>query len=158
MDVAKVRIRWAEKEAAVRELERNGKVDPADLIQAARNPDHPCHGDFTWDIEEAANERWRDQARKIIRTCKFEVITTEITASTVRYVESPTDQGMFASLPKMRGVQNTSSVMAKELGMLHGNASRVYGIALAKQGIIGAELVSLLQSIRDQIGSIKDSV
>ena len=28
MDVAKVRIKWAVKEAAVRELERNGKVDP----------------------------------------------------------------------------------------------------------------------------------
>ena len=158
MDVAKVRIRWAEKEAAVRELERNGKVDPMDLVNAARNPDHPCHRDFTWDVDQAAQERWRDQARKIIRTCKFEVVTTELTASTVRYVESPTEGGMFASIPKLRGVQNTSAVMAAELAMLHGVASRVYGIALAKQGIIGAEVVAELQSIRDQIGALKDSV
>jgi hypothetical protein len=58
------KVSWKEKEAAIRSLESGGMVDPLSLIEAARNEDHPCHGDFTWDVEQAASERWRDQARE----------------------------------------------------------------------------------------------
>ena len=116
---------WTEKEVAVRSLESGGKVDPEDLIEAARDESHPCHGDFTWDVGAAALERWRDQARSIIRKCKFEVIVDDVTTSVVRYVESTDNDPVFVSLPKIRGVAKTSAVMQRELQMLHGNACRV---------------------------------
>ncbi len=152
------RVKWEEKEAAVRELEVRGKVDPMDLVNAAMNPKHPCHNDFTWDVEQAAKERWKDQAKSIIRRCKFEVITQDVTESVVRYVGSPTDGHTFQSLPQTRKVSDTSEIMVRELAMLHGNAARVYGIALAKQGMISPEVVSSLRSIRDQLESLKNSV
>lgn len=149
---------WAEKEAAIRALERKGRIDPIDLINAARDPQHPCHDDFTWDIEAAANERWRDQARSIIRKCKFEVIYEDVTTAVVQYVPCGDDDAVFLSLPKIRSSSTTSAVLSAELRMFHGLASRVYGIALSKQNIVGSAVVSELGAIRDMIGALKDSM
>ena len=149
---------WKQKEAAIRELQKNGKVDPIDLITAARDPSHPCHDDFTWDVDAAAAERWRDQARAIIRRCKFEVIIEDVTERVVRYVESPDDDPVFVSLPGMRSASKVSTVMVRELSMLHGNAARVCGIATSKAGMLGFGMVDELCSIRDRLATLKASL
>jgi len=149
------KVKWADKEAAVRALEKNGKVDPLDLIEAARVANHPCHGDFTWDIGTAAAERWRDQARWIIRRCKFDVIVEDATEPVVRYVpDAGSDKDVFASLPKMRSVTKVSNVLAAEITMLHGVASRVYGIAIAKQGMVDNSVVVALRMVRDTVAGL----
>lgn len=149
---------WKEKEAAIKALERGGKVNPLDLIQAARSPDHPCHNDFTWDIQAAAEERWRDQARAMIRRCKFDVIYEDVTTPVVQYVPCGDDETVFLSLPKIRSSSKTSAVLSAELKMLHGLASRVYGIALAKQNIVGTSVVSELEAIKNQLAALKESM
>jgi hypothetical protein len=149
---------WKEKEAAIKALERGGKVNPLDLIQAARSPDHPCHNDFTWDIQAAAEERWRDQARAMIRQCKFEVVYEDITTPVVQYVPSGDDETVFLSLPKIRSSSKVSLVLSAELRMLHGLASRVYGIALSKQNIVGTSVVSELEAIKNQLAALKESM
>jgi hypothetical protein len=101
---------WEEKESAIRALERQGKVNPVDLIEAAKSPDHPCHNDFTWDIQAAAEERWRDQARAMIRRCKFDVIYEDVTTPVVQYVPCGDDETVFLSLPKIRSSSKTQSL------------------------------------------------
>jgi hypothetical protein len=151
-----VTVSWKEKEAAIHALEKSGKVDPNDLIHAAMSEDHPCHNDFTWDTEEAARERWRDQARALIRRCSFEVQVEEVGSRVATYVPSPDDEDTtFHSLQKMRSKTRTARVLVAEVNMLHGLASRVYGIALAKQGMVGDETVSEIRLIRDQVAEVK---
>lgn len=150
-----VRISWKEKEAAIRALEKNGRVDPVELIEAARNPEHPCHGDFTWDVEKAAAERWRDQARELIRSVKFEVIVEDVGNLVCMYVPSGDEDSVFMSLPKIRSKSQASAVVLAEVAMLLGNASRAYGIALAKTNIVGADVVAQLLSIREQVAALK---
>lgn len=148
-------VPWKVKEAAIRALEKNGRVDPVDLIEAARNPDHPCHDDFTWDVDQAAAERWRDQARALIRTCKFEVLVEDIGNAVCMYVPSGDEDATFVSLPKIRSKSQASAVVLAEVSMLLGNASRAYGIALAKTNIVGAGVVAQLLSIREQVAALK---
>lgn len=150
-----VKISWKEKEAAIRALEKNGRVDPVELIEAARSPEHPCHGDFTWDVEQAASERWRDQARELIRSVKFEVRVEDIGNAVCMYVPSGDEDAVFLSLPKIRSKSQASAVVLAEVSMLLGNASRAYGIALAKTGIVGADVVAQLKAIRDQVSVVK---
>jgi hypothetical protein len=148
-------MKWKEKEQAIRELENRGKVNPNDLITAARDPAHPCHTDFTWDLNKAAAERWRDQARALIRQCKFEVLFEDVTHPVVNYVASPDhDSDLFVSLPKMRSQLKTSAVMSAELSALLGHCSRTYGIALAKQNIVGTDVAARLAVIRDQVSEL----
>ena len=151
-------VKWSDKESAVKSLQRNGRVDPADLIEAARAESHPCHADFTWDIGQAASERWRDQARKIIRQCKFEVIVEDVTTPVVSYVPSPDEDYTFVSTRKLRSKSDTSYVMVSEVTMLCGLASRVYGIALAKQGIVGVDVVNTLEIVRDTLSGLKSEL
>ena len=150
-----VKVSWKEKEAAIRALEKNGQVDPVRLIEAARNPEHPCHSDFTWDIKQAASERWRDQARELIRSVKFEVIVEDVGNPVCMYVPSGDDDAVFMSLPKIRSKAQASAVVLAEVAMLLGNASRAYGIALAKTNIVGAGVVAQLLAIREQVASLK---
>ncbi len=148
--------KWADKAAAIRELEKGGKVDPRDLIKAAKAANHPCHDDFTWDVKTAAAERWRDQARQLIRRVSFEVTVDDATESVVQYV--PNDDGeepQFRSLPKVRSKSVVGSLIASEVAMLHGLASRVYGIALAKENLIGADRVATLRTVRDLLAELK---
>lgn len=150
-------VKWSQKqkEVAIRWLEKNGRIDPDDLIEASRDPGHPCHGDFTWDVEQAAQERWRDQARALIRSVKFEVRVEDIGSQVCMYVPSGDDDMVFVSLPKIRSKTQASSAVLAEVAMLLGIASRAYGIALAKTNIVGADVVAQLKSIRDQIADVK---
>ena len=151
--------KWSEKEASIRALEHRGIVDPQDLIEAARDEEHPCHGDFTWDVKEAAAERWHDQARKLIRQCSFRVdVDEEVGVRVVNYVPSPEDDKTFKSWPKTRSKQHVSDRLVAEVANLHGVAARVYGIALSKAGIVGDEMVARLGSVRDQIAEIKSEL
>lgn len=153
-----VQVSWEVKEAAIRALEKNGRVDPVELIEAAKDPEHPCHGDFTWNIKQAAAERWRDQARALIRSVKFEIKVENIGKSVCMYVPSGDDDAVFVSLPKIRSKAQASAVVLAEVAMLLGNASRAYGIALAKTGIVGEDVVAQLKLIRDQTASLKEEL
>ena len=156
--VEKVRVKWAVKEAAIRALEKNGRVDQLDLIEAARDPEHPCHDDFTWDVDQAAAERWRDQARALIRTCDFEVRVEDVGSRVCMYVPSGDEDAVFMSLPKIRSKAQASAVVLAEVAMLLGNASRAYGIALAKTNIVGADVVMQLKAIRELVATLKDEL
>ncbi len=53
--------------AELEQLERNGIVKPADVVEFARNPETALHACFEWDDTEAA-QQWRiEQARAVIR-------------------------------------------------------------------------------------------
>ena len=149
------KVSWKEMEAAIRALEKNGRVDPVDLIEAARDPEHPCHSKFTWDIQQAAEERWRDQARELIRSVKFEIKVENVGNAVCMYVPSGDEDAVFVSLPKIRSKAQSSAVVLAEVAMLLGNASRAYGIALAKTGIVGEDVVAQLKSILDQVAAVK---
>lgn len=148
--------KWTDKEAAIKALERGGHVDPNDLIKAARNPDHPCHGDFTWDVDQAASERWRDQARYLIRQCKFEVLVEDHGPRSVTYyVSEAGETDVFQSLPKMRSATTVSDVFDSELASLQGVLARVLGIAEAKRAVIGDEAVKSLRQMSNTLAKMR---
>jgi hypothetical protein len=152
-------VSWKLKERAIRALERDGIILTDDLINAARDPRHACHGDFTWDLTKAAQERWHDQARALIRQVSFPIEVNEITERIVNYVPTPnTDGSSFTSLPKLRSKAQVLAMLGTEISMLHGLTSRVFGLAVAKERIIGTETVQQLESIRGQLASLKEDL
>jgi hypothetical protein len=149
---------WKEKEAAIRLLEKNGKVDVDDLIRVAIAESHPCHECFTWDDAQAAQERRRDQARALVRRVTFSVQYADATESVVMYVPSSGEEHKHRSLPKIRSKDEAREMMLVEVRQLHGVASRVYGIAIAKKGTVGSngnQIVSALSGIRDAVADVK---
>jgi len=147
---------WADKELAIRALEKRGKIDPHEVVLAAQDPDSPLHECFTWDDAEAASQFRLEQARALIRRVKFEVLTEDATERVVRYVPSPDPKRPFNSLPEMKSENQAVATLAAEVAMLHGLASRVYGIALAKEGMVGASRVLRLREIRDRLAVLNE--
>ena len=71
----------ADPQAIGKELERlkdpDGNIYCKKIITAAREPSHLFHPHFTWDVQRAAEERWMDQARILIRAIHIEDDRTE---------------------------------------------------------------------------------
>ena len=54
---------------ALRSLESRGKLDPVDVVEAARDETSPLHDRFTWDDSDAAHQFRLIEARKLIQVC-----------------------------------------------------------------------------------------
>lgn len=76
-------------ENALRDLEHDGRLMPADVVKAARDEDSPLHSSFEWDDTEAAQKYRLHQARALIRTVKLMVTVREVPVSVPYYVRDP---------------------------------------------------------------------
>jgi hypothetical protein len=43
-----------------------GVIRPIDVVEAARDPESPIHGEFEWDTEKAAVTAWKQRARQML--------------------------------------------------------------------------------------------
>lgn len=76
--------------AELRRLQRDdGRVLPADVVDAARDPASPLHAHFTWDDDRAAGLRRLDEARALIRRVRIEVTVRDIPLIVPAYVRDP---------------------------------------------------------------------
>lgn len=50
------------------------RFTPADVVQEARNPKSPLHDHFTWDVSEAAQKRWLQEARLMVNHVRVVVV------------------------------------------------------------------------------------
>jgi len=77
----------------LKSLERDGKLYPADVVNAARSPSSPLHPYFDWDDSSAAEKYRLDQARALIRSVQTEVrITSGVQFAVPVYVRDPRAQ------------------------------------------------------------------
>jgi len=74
-------------------LERDGRLYPADVVNAARPKSSPLHRYFDWDDRSAAEKYRLDQARALIRSVQAEVrITSGVHFAVPVYVRDPRAQ------------------------------------------------------------------
>lgn len=71
----------------------NNLLNPAHVVEAARDPDHILHDEFVWDDEDAAEQYRLAQAGALIRRVKFTLVrqdaqTKQITLRTTRAYQS----------------------------------------------------------------------
>lgn len=63
-----------------------GRLDPEDVVEAARDPESVLHNDFEWDDTEAARQHRLNQARRVIRSVRLNVTVNRIPLSVPAYV------------------------------------------------------------------------
>ena len=77
--------------AELERLFREGLLRPADVVEAARDPESPLHTHFEWD-DTAAAAKWREeQARQLIRNIRIEV-GDSVPVSVRAFVSLPVDR------------------------------------------------------------------
>lgn len=124
-------------EAAIQAIadKNGGRVTASQVVTAARNKDSALHSWFTWNIKEAAEERWLEQARALIRSVRVEVTTTHFTVQAPAYVRDPTVdprlQG-FASLARLRTDDDASrEAVVNEFARASAALARAKHVAVA---------------------------
>lgn len=130
--------------------DRNGgRITPDMVVDAARSPASPLHEHFTWDVREAAEERWRDQARALIRAVRVEVTTTEFAVRAPIFVRDPaapeTVQG-YVSLGRLR----TDEDLARE--------AVVAEFARAAAALTRAKAIAAALGLADEIEEVRERV
>lgn len=79
-----------EKATFVRSLgDGNGHIEPAAVVEAAREPDSPIHDEFEWNVKAAAEQHWLDTARGLIRFVRLEVEVERETVIAPFYIVDP---------------------------------------------------------------------
>ena len=68
---------------------KHGTITPDIIIEDAKDEQSPLHAQFEWDTDVAAMEHWREQARAIIRTVRFEIVVENITIRPPQYIRDP---------------------------------------------------------------------
>lgn len=77
------------RQKAIAELEKDGRVTAAALVEAARDRKHPLHGDFDWNDKSAAHKQRIEKAREIIASVRVIVTTSTQRISSVSYMRDP---------------------------------------------------------------------
>lgn len=67
-----------------------GRLTPEAVIEDAKAKDSPLHGQFLWNVKQAAYQHWLEQARGLIQ--KYRVVVTEEKISAPEWVRDPTAQ------------------------------------------------------------------
>ena len=104
-----------------------GVLSPANVIEAARDPNSAMHGQFEWDDSEAAQAYRLQQARALIRRVKVNVVRSDQEvvhipsftrqASSPGYVETQVIVGTGGQLAAAIMTLTHCATMLRNLGM-----------------------------------------
>ncbi len=120
---------------ALKSLADQGDLTPRRVVDEARDPQSPLHGEFNWDSQVAAQQYWEWQARKLIE--RFHVYVRTISAADPVSVQvfvrdplmAPMKQG-FVEVAKMTRAEAVQS-LKQEVTRLEGHMQRTWGLATA---------------------------
>lgn len=80
-----------------------GVLTPDAVVADAKQEDSPLHDLFEWDVAKAAEARWLDTARIIIRTVTVVITTTTATMKVPYYTRDPDVKGQgYRSVEALR--------------------------------------------------------
>lgn len=116
--------------------QHGGVMRPMDVVEAARDPQHPFHLEIFRDSDQdAAYEARVNRARNIIQRVRYVVTTTRERVEAVYYVRdpvAPTEEQGYLSLPRIASdVVVARQSMAREWGKVRSYLERAHAQALA---------------------------
>jgi len=157
----KRRVPLALKVAALDALrDRQGRVLPERLIEAAGDPDHPFHDDFTWDDRQAGIERRMDQAREIIRHYVFRAVRGEKVVMVPKYVSDPTiDRSAYVSTMVLAKKPDVArAVLEEELARIEAQVMRARALAFyyKAEDLLEPALRDIFRRARPEIARVAD--
>ncbi len=130
----------------------HGKLTPDIVIDEAKDPESILHGHFDWDVDAAALEHWRNQARRLISSVRV-VFTTDTTAvACVAYVRdpsAPSDEQGYVQVNQVRtDTDRSREVLVSEFSRAAAVLTRAKEIA----AVFGME-----NEVEELIGRVHDT-
>ncbi len=128
-----------------------GRLTPQAVVDDAKDPASPLHAHFTWDVNEAAAERWLDQARTLIRTVHVTFRTEHTVVRAPYYVRDPSATSREPGYVAIKTLR-TEADMAREAVV--NEFSRAADVLRRAKNI--AKALSLDAEVEDLISDVID--
>lgn len=148
--------------AVLTKLETAGDLTPDNVIEAAKDPESPLHGEFTWDLEAAAMITWRAQARSLISQFQITVTVHRKEYRIQEFVEAPgkaeREQG-YVAFTRIKGKKELAKeFIDRELGIAASYVAKTRDYAQ----VLGLDkrverVVKNIASLRSQVQNSADS-
>lgn len=133
---------------------RGGVLIPSEVVNIARDADHPLHAMFEWDDTAAAHKYRLEQARGLIASVRVTVVTTSGTLQAPAYLKGARGGEVYRSAESVRA-NRADSVAA--LAMELSNARNAISRGLAVASYLG-DYEQTVQEIADMIDLTRDQV
>jgi len=80
------------KVAALQELYDADKLTAEDVVEAARDPEHPCHNEIEWDLSVAGYQYQLQQARALIGRMRVYIQSSTVEVQTRMFLRPPSSK------------------------------------------------------------------
>ena len=134
----------SERHKAIREelqtLIKDGRLNPEDVVEAAKNPNSSLHSYFTWDDTDAAASYRLQEARALIKRVKVNVVRTDETV-----VRVPS----FIRSSEGSGYQNIAVMIANKPDHVGTVLIALAQISTMLKNLAAPELDALIQQVDD---------
>lgn len=122
--------------ARLAELESDGRLTPAVVVEDAKSESSPLHGLFEWDADKAAYHHWLHTARIIIKSVRYipveETVTVVRAPQYVRDPDAPPKSQGYISVAELRNDPVTARAsMRLEFGRVESALERARSVAVA---------------------------
>jgi len=139
--------------------DRTGRIDPVAVWRAARgDPKHPLHGEFNWNVQQAAEHHWTETARRLIREVKLTVIFEDHKIVAPYYVADPQKPGSYSQTARVatRG-DIAQRVLRDELDRIEAGIQRARALALSFELTAEFEkMLAIAMNIRALVDNTSD--
>jgi len=133
-----------------------GHLTPEAVIEAAKDPESPLHGEFTWDDAEAAHKYRLVQARALIRGAVMVVKTGETRTIVPAFVRDPDkphhEQGYISTIKAKSDEEIFHAVLTEEFA----RAASILARAKKLAAYFGME--DDVAEVEQQIHRLQDAV
>jgi hypothetical protein len=115
--------------------DKQGRIDPDQVIAEAKKKSSPLHDLFEWDLEKAAYTAWVERARDLIQVARVERWneSTHSYVKTVAFVRDPrvptTKQGYVLTERARTQPQLAHAVLVNEVKQIKALVERLIGLA-----------------------------
>lgn len=134
----------------------HGQLTPSLVVADARQKDSPLHAMFDWNIKEAAEKWWLQQARTIIRSVKLVITTENIAVHTPHYVRDPSVGGKEQGYISVAQLQRDPIAARASLKLEFGRAESALNRARSLASVLNLEdeidlLLVRVSGLREQV-------
>jgi hypothetical protein len=140
---------------ALRKLEKEGKLNKYDVVEAARDPKSPLHRHFTWSDKRCGELRRADEAMRLVESYRLEIVVVDEVVSTPYYHRDPDRAGNeagYIALPKLQEDKRLALLTLKmEAERVRSALTRARNIAVALG--LKSQLENMLSEI---VGKIRE--
>ena len=144
------------EDMALQSMENDGKLTADNLIEAAKNPNHPSHHHFNWDIKTAAYNDWRATARRIISRFRYTNNYKSVEISVPRYIKNPdlpsNQQGYVSVFRVSNDRERAMSALDAEISRVESSLKRLVALSQA------FELEDYAIAVMDGIAILREKV